>query len=490
MKKVVVIGAGYAGLSSAALLAKEGFDVTLVEKLDTVGGRARHWKTEGFTFDLGPSWYLMPEVFDHYFSLFGKKREDYYSLKPLDPYYKVFFGTDDTALLTADHEKNGDLFETFAVGGKQRFNDYVESATYKYEVAMNEFLYKDYKHLGQFFNKKIMTEGLRLGIFKKLDDFVSNYFTDRRAKQILEYAMVFLGTHPVKAPAIYSIMSHVDLRLGVFFPEKGMAGVAQGMARLAEEMGVKIITGQDVKRIVTEGGKAVAVETDTDRYEADVVLSTADYHHTETALLEEKDVSLPQRYWSKRVVAPSMFIVYLGMKRRLTNLEHHNLYFAPDWNDHFSTIFDTPSWPEKPCFYLSCISKTDPTSAPEGGENVFLLVPTAPGLADDDEKRDAYLDHVLSHVKDITGEDLTRDVAVRRVYTQRDFIQDYHAFKGTALGLSHNLMQTAIFRPANQSKKVKNLFYSGQYTHPGVGVPMVLIASQIAAQKIRDLYGE
>jgi len=490
MKKVVVIGAGYAGLSSAALLAKQGFDVTLVEKLDTVGGRARHWKTEGFTFDLGPSWYLMPEVFEHYFSLFGKKREDYYTLKPLDPYYKVFFSKEETALLTADHEKNGDLFESFAVGGKQRFNDYVDSATYKYQVAMNEFLYKDYKHLGQFFNKKIMTEGLRLGIFKKLDDFVSRYFTDRRAKQILEYAMVFLGTHPVKAPAIYSIMSHVDLRLGVFFPEEGMAGVAKGMARLAKEMGVKIVTGEEVTKIVTEHGRAVSVETAAQTYPADIVVSCADYHHTERSLIDSSQASYSRRYWEKRVVAPSMFIVYLGMNRKLKNLEHHNLYFAPDWNGHFSTIFDTPAWPEKPCFYLSCISKTDPTSAPEGAENVFLLVPTAPGMKDDDETRESYLAHVLTHVREITGEDLTKDVAVRRVYTQRDFIHDYNAFKGTALGLSHNLMQTAIFRPSNQSKKVENLFYAGQYTHPGVGVPMVLIASQIVAQKIQDLYGE
>ncbi len=488
-KNIVIIGGGFGGLSCAALLARDGFKVTLIEKLDDVGGRARPWKTDGFTFDLGPSWYLMPEVFEHYFSLFKKEREDYYKLTQLDPYYKVFFSDKESALLTADEEKNAALFETFEKGGADNFKRYIEQSTYKYDVAMKEFLYKDYQHMTQFFNKRIMSEGLRLGIFKKLDKFVSNYVQDRRAKQILEYAMVFLGTHPEKAPAIYSIMSHVDLKLGVFFPEGGMAGAAQGFATLCKELNVNIVTGEEVTHIETKKGVATHVHTNKSSYEADIVISSADYHHTETMLLDEKDRMYSPSYWEKRVVAPSMFIVYLGINRELKNLEHHNLYFMEDWNKHFATIFDTPQWPNDPCFYLSCISKTDKTSAPKGAENVFLLVPTAPGLKDDDETREKYLEHVLAHVKKVTGEDLTKDVLVKRVYSQRDFIEDYHSFKGTALGLSHTLMQTAIFRPTNESKKVKNLYYTGQYTHPGVGVPMVLIASEILADKIQKVYG-
>ena len=488
-KSAVVIGGGFGGLGSAALLARDGWDVTLVEKLDSVGGRARAWKTEGFTFDLGPSWYLMPEVFERFFSLFDRERKDYYNLLPLDPYYKVFFGGGDTALLTPRQQENIALFESFEPGGGAALERYVEQATYKYDVAMRDFLYRGYKHLGEFFNRRLMTEGLRLGIFKKLDDFVGSYVNDRRARQILEYAMVFLGTSPIDAPAIYSIMSHVDLKLGVFFPEDGMAGAAQGIARLCTELGVKIVTDEEVTHIRTEGGKAVAVETRKNTYPADVVVSGADYHHVDRQLLDSGSSQYSKRYWEKRVVAPSMFIAYLGINRRLEGLEHHNLYFAPDWNTHFDTIFTNPAWPEKPCFYLSCISKTDRGSAPEGSENVFLLVPVAPGLQDTDEQREAYLDHVLAHVKEVTGEDLTQDVAVRRIYSHRDFINDYNAFKGTALGLSHTLMQTAVFRPSSRSKKVENLFFTGQYTHPGVGVPMVLIASEIVADEIRKTYG-
>jgi phytoene desaturase len=488
-KKAVVVGGGFGGLSSAALLARDGWSVTLLEKLDSLGGRARHWKSGGYTFDLGPSWYLMPEVFERYFSLFGKERKDYFNLLPLDPYYKVFFGNDETASLSPRKEENIALFESFESGGGEALSRYMEQATYKYEVAMKEFLYKDYKHLGEFFNKRIMTEGLRLGIFKKLDKFVGSYVEDRRARQILEYAMVFLGTNPVEAPAIYSIMSHVDLNLGVFFPDDGMAGAAQGFVKLCQEMGVTLVTGEEVVEIETKAGKAMGVKTSKGYYEADVVVSGADYHHMDREVLHDNESQYSDRYWENRVVAPSMFIAYLGIDRKLKNLEHHNLYFAENWHAHFDTIFKDPAWPENPCFYLSCISKTDPKSAPEGGENVFLLVPVAPALDDSDEQREAYLAHVLEHVKEVTGEDLTKDVAVKRIYTHRDFIEDYHAFKGTALGLSHTLMQTAIFRPSNRSKKIKNLFYTGQYTHPGVGVPMVLIASEIVAQEIQKSYG-
>lgn len=488
-KRAVVIGGGYGGLSSAALLARDGWDVTLIEKLDDLGGRARSWKAGGFTFDLGPSWYLMPEVFERFFSLFDKQRSDYIKLLPLDPYYKVFFGGGETAVLSPREEENIKLFESFEPGGGDALVRYMDQATYKYEVAMQEFLYRSYKHLGEFFTGRLMTEGLRLGIFKKLDKFVGSYVLDRRARQILEYAMVFLGTNPVDAPAIYSIMSHVDLKLGVFFPEGGMAEAAQGFVRLCKEQGVKLVTGEEVVRIVTRNGQAVAVETTKQTYRADVVVSGADYHHIDTEVLETHDRRYSARYWKNRVVAPSMFIAYLGINRKLPNLEHHNLYFAENWHGHFDTIFKHPAWPDKPCFYLSCISKTDANSAPDGAENVFLLVPVAPGLEDTDQQREAYLAHVLEHVREVTGEDLTQDVVVQRIYSHRDFIRDYHAYKGTALGLSHTLMQTAIFRPSCRSTKVENLFYTGQYTHPGVGVPMVLIASEIVADEIRNSYG-
>ncbi|MBZ4673671.1 MAG: phytoene desaturase [Spirochaeta sp.] len=347
---------------------------------------------------MGPSWYLMPEVFGHYFSLFGKKREDYYDLSPLDPYYKVYFEGGQTAKLTPRFNENQKLFESFEKGGGKALKAYMEQSTYKYNVAMEDFLYRDYKHIGQFFNRRLMTEGLRLGVLGKLDSFVSNYVKDHRAKQILEYAMVFLGTDPAQALAIYSIMTHVDLNLGVFFPQKGMAGAAEGFASLCRDQGVELITGAEVLKVLTEGNRAVGVETNKGTFMADVVVSSADYHHSDTNLLEDKHRTYSDSYWEKRMVAPSMFIAYLGIGRELKGLEHHNLYFAKDWDAHFDAIFKNPDWPRDPCFYLSCISKTDSSSAPAGCENVFLLVPVAPGLVDTEEQRNAYFEHVADHV--------------------------------------------------------------------------------------------
>jgi phytoene desaturase len=487
-KRVIVIGAGYGGLSTAAFLAKDGWDVTVLEKNDRIGGRARLWEKDGYTFDMGPSWYLMPEVFEHFFEQFGQDRKDYYTLEKLDPYYKVYFSPDEAVNLHPDLRKNIDLFESFEPGGGEALQRYVQEASYKYHVAMESFLYREYKKLTDFFTRQIMVEGTKLHVFKKLDKYVDRFFTDRRAKQILEYAMVFLGTDPKAAPALYSIMSHVDLEGGVYFPKGGMAGVATGMAKLCEDLGVSILTDQEVMNFTYDGNRITGVVTDSDMFPADVVVSGADYHHVETQLLDHEHRSYSQSYWDKRVLAPSMFIAYLGISRKLESLEHHNLYFQEDWSHHFETIFRTPSWPENPNFYLSRITKTDESFAPPGCDNLFLLVPTAPGLDDtDDAQREAYYDHLIAHVENITGESLSQDVEVKRIFTQRDYISDYHAFKGTALGLSHTLFQTAVFRPAHHSKKAVNLYHTGQYTHPGVGVPMTLIASEIIADELNKL---
>ena len=483
-KKATVIGAGIGGLASAALLAKDGWNVTVLEKNSQVGGRARIWEEKGFRFDMGPSWYLMPEVFERFFESFGKKREDFYKLHKLDPSYKVYFSPNDALEMSSDLEKTLKVFESFEEGGAERLRKYLNQARYKYEVAMREFLYRNYSTIFDFFNRRLMTEGLRLNIFSRLDRFVRAYFTDRRARQLLEYAMVFLGTSPVAAPALYSIMAHVDMNLGVFYPEGGLAGVGQAIARLAESVGVEIRLDHEVKRIDTEGGKAKRVFTEHGLFESDIVVVNADYAHSETQLLAPRYQSFPSSYWSRKVFAPSMFILYIGLKRKLKDLEHHNLYFASDWEKHFDKIFKNPDWPEKPCFYISCIAKTDKAAAPPGGENVFVLVPVAPGLDDNDSQRESYADHVISHVEEITGENLHEDVALKRIYSHRDFSADYNAYRGTALGLSHTLLQTAVFRPSIKSRRAQNLYYVGQYTHPGVGVPMVIISAQVAANLI------
>lgn len=488
--RLVVVGAGIGGLATAAVLARDGFEVTVVERNDQTGGRARIWEKDGYTFDMGPSWYLMPEVFERFFAGFGKKVADYYTLRSLDPAYRVFFGAGEVHDVPSDRARAAALFDRLEPDGGAKLGRYLDEAAYKYEVAVAEFLYRDYRRLSDFFNLRMMTEGLKLNVLGKLDAAVRSRFGDRRARQLLEYAMVFLGTSPNDAPAMYALMSHLDLNLGVFYPLGGLAAVGQGMRRLGEELGVQFLLSTEVTRIVTERGRAVGVEArggDGNKVAipCDGVVANADYAYVETELLVPGDCSYSRRYWERRVVAPSMFLLYLGVRKRLQRLAHHNLYFQRDWNDHFDTIFKRPAWPDDPCFYVSCITKSDPQMAPAGCENVFVLVPVAAGLADDDATRVAYTDKVLRHVEQVTGEEIRPHIEVQRVFSMRDFACDYHAWRGTALGLSHTLMQTAVFRPAMRSRKVRNLYFVGQYTQPGIGVPMVVISAELTAANVR-----
>ncbi|MBN1834855.1 MAG: phytoene desaturase [Spirochaetales bacterium] len=484
-RTAILVGAGLGGLAAAALLGRDGWQVTVLEKNDCPGGRARLWSHQGYQFDMGPSWYLMPEVFEHYFSLFGRRREEYYALQALDPYYRVFFAPESPVDIGPDRGRVEELFESFERGGAERLRGYLRKARYKYDVAMSEFLYKEYASLFEFLNLRMLLEGSRMNVFGRLDRSVRRYFHDRRARQLLEYAMVFLGTDPARAPALYSIMSHVDLNLGVHYPSGGLQSVGAALARLAAEQGAEIRLNQNVRRIVVEKGVARKVLTEDGEYGADVVLVNADYAFAETQLLEEPYRSYPPRYWERRVLAPSFFVLYLGVGKRLERLVHHNLYFSEHWERHFDAIFRKPSWPAKPCFYVSCISKTDAGAAPRGKENVFVLVPVAPGLDDPEEVRERYAEEVLGHVEAVVGEEIHSALEVRRIFSHRDFTGDYNAYQGTALGLAHTLTQTAVFRPRFRSRKVQNLYYVGQYTHPGIGVPMVLIAAQVVCGLIQ-----
>jgi len=484
-KSAIVVGAGFAGLSTAALLAKQGMQVTVLEKNPTVGGRARLWQHGGYTFDMGPSWYLMPEVFERFFGHFGRKVNDYYKLSELDPYYRVFFNPGEFVDITPEYQNTKRVFDTFEAGGGAKLDTYMDLARYKYKVAMEQFLYREYSSIFQFFNGRMLREGLKLNVLDRMDRFVGRFFEDRRAKQLLEYAMVFLGTSPQNAPALYSIMSHVDIDLGVHYPLGGLGTVAQSFAALAREQGVTIRTRSDVTAIRSKNGRVAGVEFGDEYLTANTVVFTGDYPHAELEILDASQRSFGNRYWRKRTLSPSMFLMYIGLERKLSNFRHHTLYFEEDWTRHFKTIFETAEWPLDPCFYVSAISKTDPKSAPEGSENVFVLVPVAPGLEDTDEQREQYAEHVLDHISRITGEDLRVQQKVQRIFSHRDFTADYHAYQGTALSLAHTLFQTAVFRPPHSSKKVKGLYYSGHYTHPGVGVPMTLISSEIVANVIK-----
>lgn len=484
MKQALVIGGGFAGMASAAKLSKQGMEVTLLERHDRLGGRGRSWEKNGYTFDMGPSWYLMPEVFEQFFEDLGKNREEYYSLKKLAPYYRVFFEGEGTVDIGPDRDGINKVFDDLEENGSEKLKKYLGKASYKYKVAIEEFLYREYRSIFQFINPRLVLQGSRLGVFGDLHSHVKKYFTDHRAQKILEYAMVFLGNSPSNAPALYSIMSHVDLVQGVYFPHGGMNKMVEGMHSLLEDLGVKIKLNTDVTGITYSNGMATGVETNTGNLPADVVLATGDYYQIEQKLLDQKVRNYSPKYWNKAVVAPSMFIMYLGVSKKLTGLKHHNLFFAKEWNNHFDEIFKHPEWPDNPSYYVSVTSDDDDSMSPEGKENVFVLVPVAPGLSADEQFRKQYGDKIIRHLENLCGEKFRDSIEVQRYYSGEEFTEDYGALKGTALGLAHTLGQTAVFRPSMRNKHLKNMFYAGQYTHPGVGVPMTLIAADIVSKAI------
>ncbi|MBN2014728.1 MAG: phytoene desaturase [Candidatus Altiarchaeota archaeon] len=483
-KKAVVIGAGFGGLAAATLLAKKGFDVTVLEKNEQAGGRARVYCEKGFVFDMGPSWYLMPEAFEKFFAEFDKKPSDLYRLKRLDPMYRVFYGPGDYLDIVSDLGRNMELFSSLEKDGYSKLKGYLAQAKYKYDTAMEEFIYREYKSIFDFFSPKLISKGFSLHLFDRLDSFVKGFFSNERLIKILEYTMVFLGSDPRNTPALYSIMSHVDLKLGVWYPEEGIGAVVSAMLSLAESYGVKFCFNSEVEKIVVEKGVAREVLSKKGSFEADFVVVNSDYPFSEARFLEPKYQTYPPKYWKKKVIGPSAFIIYIGLNKRLSGLVHHNLFFAPDWFKHFDSIFKKPEWPEDPSYYVSCPSKTDSTVAPEGCENLFILVPVASGLEDSDEKREDYYDGVVSHLEGLLGETIRDSVVVKRIYSHRDFYRDYNSYQGNALGLAHTLFQTAYFRPKHKSRKVRNLYYVGHYTHPGVGVPMSIISSQIVADEL------
>jgi phytoene desaturase len=483
-KKIVVIGAGLSGLSSAALLAKKGFAVTVVDKQRTPGGVARFFKDKGFTFDMGPSWYLIPEVFERFFAEFGRRPADYYKLIPLDPSYKVFFNSHDFLAIKRDKKYTRQLFEGLEQGAGKKIAEYLQDAKYKYETAMDEFLYREYRSLFDFFNKKTMVGGARLNLFQSLDKHINRNFNNEKIKKVLGYNVVFIGCSPFKSPALYSLMSHVDITLGVFYPLGGICRLVEAMYEVAIDHGAEFIFGEEAKTIAVARGRATAVVTEKETIGADGVLAAVDYHHAEQDLIPPQYRRYSPSYWKKRVLAPSAFIIYLGLNKKIPGLEHHNLFLSEHWERHFTSIFDKHAWPENPSYYIGCPSKTDPTVAPQNGENLFILVPVAPGLDDSDDIRQRFSDRILSHLERLLEVRLTDSIVVKHIATQRDFKEAYNLYKGTAMGLAHTLLQSALFRPSHRSKKVSNLYFSSHYTHPGIGMPMVIISSHIVADII------
>ena len=435
---------------------------------------------------MGPSWYLMPDVFEKYFAELGKKPQDYMELVRLDPSYRVFFSENDFVDISADFDKNLDLFEKLEHGAKEKMKEYLKLSKYEYEIAMKDFIYKDYKHLTDFFKPKLIVEGTKLHMFEKLDGFAQRFFKSEKIRKILEYTIVFLGGSPYDSPALYSLMSHVDFNMGVWFPKNGMGKLVEAMHKIPKDDGAEFIFNEPVEKIIIENGKVVGVKTSKNKYYADIVVVNADYAWAEMNLIDKKNSSYSEKYWDKRKIAPSAYLLFLGLDKPIKRFIHHNLYFHPKWVDHFYDIFKDPKWPKDFSYYVSCITKTDPKTAPKGCENVFVLIPVAPGLKDDEKTREKYYNKTIDHMEKLAGENLRDHVIVKRIFAHNDFSDRYNAYKGTALGLAHTLMQTAIFRPKHESKKVKNLYYTGHYNHPGIGVPMVIISSQILANMIKS----
>lgn len=483
---VIVIGAGFAGLSAASSLAQKGYDVTVLEKHGMAGGRARYFDAEGFKFDMGPSWYWMPDVFETYFGQFGKTPADYYELQRLDPSYRVYFGENDYWDIPASMEEMEKMFEEAEPGSAGRLRKFLAEGSYKYEVGINDLVYKPGRSLLEFLDWRVIKGVFRLQLFQSFSKHVRQYFSHPRLLSLVEFPVLFLGAKPEDTPALYSLMNYADMQLGTWYPKGGMHEIVRGMVSLAGELGVRFVYDAEVKEITVSSQRArEVVLTDGRVFPADVVVGGADYHHVEQDLLPAESRNYSEEYWEKRTMAPSCLLYYVGVNKRLKNLLHHNLFFDTDFGQHAHEIYDKPQWPSSPLFYACVPSLTDPTVAPEGMENLFLLIPVAPGMdSDSEELRATYFDVVMERLERLTGQNVRDSIVYQRSYAHSDFVADYHAFKGNAYGLANTLRQTAILKPSMKSKKVSNLYYTGQLTVPGPGVPPSLISGTVVAREI------
>lgn len=497
-KKVIIIGSGFAGLSAASFLAKAGWDVTVLEKHNQPGGRARRFKVDGFTFDMGPSWYWMPDVFERFFKQFGRSVSDYYQLTRLDPSYRIVWN-DGPMDVPADYNAFRNLFDSIEPGSGDKLDQYIGEAAYKYQVGINKLVFKPGQSVTEFLDKELVSGLFRLDVFNSIKTHVAKHFTNPKLKELMEFPVLFLGALPEDTPALYSLMNYADIKGGTWYPEKGMYQIVEAMHLLAIELGVKFKFEEEVISVNIQNKSISSVVVNTmhnaistqKEYEADVVVAGADYHHVETKILPKAFRSYSDAYWEKRVMAPGCLIYYVGLNKKIKNILHHTLFFDTSFAVHGDEIYKSKKWPTDPLFYVSAVSVTDPGSAPEGGENLFLLIPVAAGLKNDDEQlRDHYFNLIIERMEKHFGESIKEAIVFKRSYSNSDFINDYHSFKGNAYGLANTLLQTAILKPACKSKKLKNLFYTGQLTVPGPGVPPSLISGEVVAGEVLKSFGE
>lgn len=488
-KKVIVIGAGFSGMAAATSLASKGFSVTVVEKNSIPGGRARNHIEKGFVFDLGPSWYWLPDVFESYFSQFGKSVKDYYDLVRLDPSYKIYYSKEEYYNVPTGSENVAALFEKIEPGSGAKLKKFLKEAEYKYNLGINNLVYKPAKSIFEYMSWEVISGIFKLHVFTSWHKYVMKNFKDPRLYPVLAFPIIFLGATPRRTPALYNLMNYADMELGTWYPMGGMFTVVEGFVKLAEEKGVTFIYDSPVEKILTAGNKVTGLVAGGKAMEADYIVGSADYHHIDTQLLPSEFRQYSDKYWDSREMAPSSLLFYIGVNKRLENLEHHNLVFDQDFEQHANDIFETPRWPKNPLLYVSCTSKTDPVVAPEGMENLVILIPVAPGIPDTDATREKYYEEALSRLERLTGQSIKDHVIYKRIYAHRDFTADYNAYKGNAYGLGNTLMQTAILKPRIQHKKLKNLLFAGQLTTPGPGVPPTIISGLVSANEILKAEG-
>ncbi|MBT8395244.1 MAG: phytoene desaturase [Bacteroidia bacterium] len=480
-KSVSIIGSGFSSLAASCYLAKQGFEVTVYEKNQTIGGRARQLKKDGFTFDIGPTWYWMPDVFERFFSDFAKTPSDYYELDKLSPAYSVYFGKGDFITIGDSIEKICKTFEQEEVGSSAKLMKFINSAQTNYDIAIKDLVYNP----GESPLELVTTKTV-----KKIDQFLSNIkrdvrkdFKNNRLAQILEFPVLFLGAKPSKTPSFYNFMNYADFGIGTFHPKKGMYQVILAMESLAKELGVTIHTNSPVDKIIIEDKTVKGIVSNGKKQWSDIVLSGADYHHTET-LIEIPNRQYSEKYWSKKTFAPSSLLFYVGFDKKLKNVNHHTLFFDVDFDTHAEAIYDDPKWPEDPLFYASFPSITDSSAAPKGKEAGIFLIPLAPGIEDTIELREEYFKKIIDRFEKLTSQNVKNNIIFKESFCLNDFIKDYNSYKGNAYGMANTLLQTAFLRPKLRSKKVKNLYFTGQLTVPGPGVPPSLISGKLAAELI------
>ncbi|WP_254531368.1 phytoene desaturase family protein [Natrinema gelatinilyticum] len=487
-ESVVVVGGGIGGLSTACYLADAGADVRVIEKNEQLGGRASRLERDGFRFDMGPSWYLMPDVFERFFADFDRTPSDYYELTHLDPHYRIFFKDGDRVDVTSDLKRTKAVFEAYELGAGETLERYLETSKENYEVGMEHFVYEDRPRLRDYLDLDVARQARGLSLLGSMQGHVEKYFDHPKLQQIMQYTLVFLGGSPTNTPALYNLMSHVDFNLGVWYPDGGIGTVIDSIVELGDELGVEYDTDRPATAIKGRVG-GFKIETPDGALRPDLIVSNADYAHTEQELLPPERRGYDADYWEKRTYAPSAFLLYLGVDGDVDELAHHTLVLPTEWDRHFDRIFETPQWPENPAYYVCVPSKTDDTVAPDGHSALFVLVPIAPGLEDTPEIRDRYRDMILSDVATHTGTDIRDRIVLEERFCVDDFANRYNSYDGTALGLAHTLRQTSLFRPPHRSKGVDGLYFVGGDTTPGIGMPMCLISARLTAEAVLEDHG-